>query len=108
MIQWIHKKRVLIWGLCLLSTAIFIGIGHFFKNWVNAPENNLAILLLMSFWFFSAICFYFNAIAYAIYGGKCLKSSKLRKGIFISFFSAIMLAACSVGTWVTVMLIFQK
>jgi hypothetical protein len=108
MIQLIHKKRVLIWSLCLLSAAIFIGIGHFCKDWVNAPENNHAILLLMSLWFFSALCFYFNAIAYAIYGKKSLKSSKLRKGIFISFFSAIMLAACSLGTWIIVMLIFQR
>ena len=70
MFQWIYNKRYYLWGICLLAAAAFVSIIHFVKYWVNSPVNDVSIIFLTSLWMVSALAFYFNAIAHAIYGKK--------------------------------------
>lgn len=104
MIQWIYTKRVYIWSVCLLTAALFIGTGHFYKDWVNAPGNDFAIILLLSLWLLSSLSFYSNSVAYAVYGKRSRNNSKIKKGFIIFFFSLIMVAGASLAIWVMIML----
>lgn len=108
MIQWVYTKRVYIWSVCLLAAALFIATIHFYNDWVNAPGNDFAIILLLSLWLLSALAFYLNAVAYAVYEKRSLKNSKLKKGIIISFFSIIMLAGIYIAIWVMTILVTQR
>ncbi|MCI5194586.1 MAG: hypothetical protein D3915_15980, partial [Candidatus Electrothrix sp. AU1_5] len=79
-----------------------------YKDWVNAPGNDFANILLLSLWFLSALSFYFNAIAHAVCGEKSKNNSNLKKRIIISFFSIIMLSGSSIAIWVMIMLVIQS
>ncbi len=104
MLQWIYIKRVYIWSVCILATALFISIVHFYKDWVNTPENDLAIVLLFSLWLLSSLSLYSNAVAYTVYGKRNRNNSKMKKGFIISFFSLIMVVGGSMAIWVMIML----
>jgi hypothetical protein len=109
MLQWIYSKRIYFWVICILACATFISIIHFYKDWLNSPGNDLAIILMILLWLLSVFAFYFNAVSYAVYGKKCRNYGKISRGIMISFFSLIMVAGCSLAIWAMVMLtIYRK
>jgi uncharacterized BrkB/YihY/UPF0761 family membrane protein len=108
MFQWIYNKRYYLWGICLLAAAAFVSIIHFVKDWVNSPGNDVSIIFLTSLWMVSALAFYFNAIAHAIYGKKARNHSKIIKGLIIFFFSFVTIAGCSLAILVMIALTIQR